>query len=247
MPRAVVMLSFLLAPLALHGCGAVFEAWSEGPPAQRAVGKGVHTVHKGDTLYAIAWLHGLDYRRLAEWNDIAAPGYLIHPGRSLRLAPPADHRRAVPKKADKAQAGGADNKPDKRAAARAQAAPAAWKWPLGSPRAKPRATKVGSGRGLLIRGRPGQTVHSAAAGRVVYSGFGLKHYRGLVIIHHSGDFFSAYGGNDRLLVGEGDAVGAAQPIAQLAEGRGAGGEAALYFEIRRRNRTVNPLRYLPAL
>lgn len=246
MPRVLSVWPLLLA---LHGCGVAFEPWAEAPPARQSVGKGVHTVHKGDTLYAIAWLHGLDYRRLAEWNDIAAPGYLIHPGQSLRLAPPADHRRAAAKKTNRA------NKPkpkkadkaDNKAAPRAQAAPAAWKWPLGSPRAKPRATKVGSGRGLLIRGRPGQTVHSAAAGRVVYSGFGLKHYRGLVIIHHAGDFFSAYGGNDRLLVAEGDAVGAAQPIAQLAEGRGAGGEAALYFEIRRRNRTVNPLRYLPAL
>lgn len=244
MPRVLPVLPFLLA---LHGCGVAFEPWAGTPPARQSVGKGVHTVHKGDTLYAIAWLHGLDYRQLAEWNDIAAPGYLIHPGQSLRLAPPADHRRAAAKKANKTKAKKADSKSNNKAASRAQAAPAAWKWPLGSPRAKPRATRVGSGRGLLIRGRPGQTVHSAAAGRVVYSGFGLKHYRGLVIIHHSGDFFSAYGGNDRLLVAEGDAVGAAQPIAQLAEGRGAGGEAALYFEIRRRNRTVNPLRYLPAL
>jgi len=251
MPPLLLVLFALLALPALPGCGAVFEAWSEGTPAQRAVGKGVHTVHKGDTLYAIAWLHGLDYRRLAEWNDIAAPGYLIRPGQSLRLAPPADHRRVAQTKMSKAKtnkaAAGRADKTNKATAPRAQAAPAAWQWPLGSPQAKPRATKVGSGRGLLIRGRPGQTVHSAAAGRVVYSGFGLKHYRGLVIIHHSGDFFSAYGGNDRLLVAEGDAVGAAQPIAQLAEGRGAGGEAALYFEIRRRNRTVNPLRYLPAL
>ncbi len=232
MPRVLFLLPVLLA---LHGCGAVFEPWWETSPAQRPVEKGVHTVHKGDTLYAIAWLHGLDYRLLAEWNDIAAPRYLIHPGQSLRLAPPADYRRAAAK-----NAGG-------KRAPRAAAAPIAWKWPLGSPQVKPRATKVGSGRGLLIRGRPGQTVHSAAAGQVVYSGFGLEHYHGLVIIRHPGDFFSAYGGNGRLLVAEGDAVGVAQPIAQLAEKRARGKGAALYFEIRRRNRTVNPLRYLPAL
>jgi len=115
MPRVLPLLPFLLA---LHGCGAVFEAWSEGPPAQRAVGKGVHTVHKGDTLYAIAWLHGLDYRRLAEWNDIAAPRYLIRPGQSLRLAPPADHRRAAAKKANKVKAKKADtdNKANRGAA-----------------------------------------------------------------------------------------------------------------------------------
>ena len=87
---------------------------------------------------------------------------------------------------------------------------------------------------------------SAAAGRVVYSGFGLKHYQGLVIVRHAGDFFSAYGGNDRLLVREGDEVAAGAPLGLLARESVYARGAALYFEIRVRGRAVNALRYLPA-
>jgi lipoprotein NlpD len=50
-----------------------------------------HVVASGDTLYGIAFRHGLDYRRLAAWNAIAPP-YLIRPGQRLRLGPPPDAR-----------------------------------------------------------------------------------------------------------------------------------------------------------
>lgn len=48
-----------------------------------------HIVQKGDTLFAIAFQNGLDYRDLAFWNNIADPG-LIKTGQVLRLIPPAD-------------------------------------------------------------------------------------------------------------------------------------------------------------
>ncbi|HWG10084.1 MAG TPA: peptidoglycan DD-metalloendopeptidase family protein [Rhodanobacteraceae bacterium] len=43
-----------------------------------------YVVARGDTLYSIAFKHGLDYRALAARNDIASP-YVIHPGQVLRL------------------------------------------------------------------------------------------------------------------------------------------------------------------
>lgn len=49
-----------------------------------------YTVLRGDTLFSIAFRYGLDYRRLAAANAIAAP-YTIFPGQSLALreaAPP---------------------------------------------------------------------------------------------------------------------------------------------------------------
>ncbi len=47
-----------------------------------------YTVRKGDTLYGIALDHGLDYRELASWNEIADPN-LIRVDQKLRLhAPP---------------------------------------------------------------------------------------------------------------------------------------------------------------
>ncbi|HEX2531911.1 MAG TPA: LysM domain-containing protein [Burkholderiaceae bacterium] len=41
----------------------------------------------GDTLSGIAQEHGLNYRDLAEWNNIQNPNQ-IQQGQSLRLSPP---------------------------------------------------------------------------------------------------------------------------------------------------------------
>ncbi|MEM9532892.1 MAG: peptidoglycan DD-metalloendopeptidase family protein [Pseudomonadota bacterium] len=45
-----------------------------------------YTVQPGDTLYAIAWRYGLDYRDLARWNAISG-SYTIYPGQAVRLYP----------------------------------------------------------------------------------------------------------------------------------------------------------------
>ncbi|MBS0556963.1 MAG: peptidoglycan DD-metalloendopeptidase family protein [Proteobacteria bacterium] len=47
-----------------------------------------YRVVRGDTLYSIAFKHGLDYRDLAAWNGIGAP-YRIFVGQDLRLSAPA--------------------------------------------------------------------------------------------------------------------------------------------------------------
>ncbi|HEX3121732.1 MAG TPA: LysM domain-containing protein, partial [Rhodanobacteraceae bacterium] len=41
---------------------------------------------RGDTLYAIAFRNGVDFRELAAWNGIEPP-YRIYPGQDLRLGP----------------------------------------------------------------------------------------------------------------------------------------------------------------
>jgi len=68
------------------------------PPAQRPP---FYRVRKGDTLYALSWRFGVDYRQLARWNQIRHP-YRIYPGQSLRLSsPPAGSQRqarATPKR-----------------------------------------------------------------------------------------------------------------------------------------------------
>lgn len=48
-----------------------------------------YQVRRGDTLYAIAFRNGLDYRDLARWNSIADP-FVIYPGQQLRLGPPGN-------------------------------------------------------------------------------------------------------------------------------------------------------------
>ncbi len=70
--------------LVLAGCAT---SQSEAPPVQvedLSTGRAAsvpaeYTVKSGDTLYGIAWRHDMDYRDLAEMNNIAPP-YNIQPG-----------------------------------------------------------------------------------------------------------------------------------------------------------------------
>ncbi len=50
-----------------------------------------YRVVKGDTLYSIAFRHGVDFRDVARWNGIAAP-YTIWPGQQLVLRGPSSSR-----------------------------------------------------------------------------------------------------------------------------------------------------------
>ena len=58
-----------------------------------------YVVRRGDTLYAIAWRYGLDFKSLARWNGIGEP-YVIHPEQRLRLTEPREmpvvETRALP-------------------------------------------------------------------------------------------------------------------------------------------------------
>jgi len=54
-----------------------------------------YTVRKGDTLYTIALDHGIDYKELAEWNNITNPN-VIRVGQPLRLKAPVSSVVATP-------------------------------------------------------------------------------------------------------------------------------------------------------
>ncbi len=57
------------------------------PASAAASAAATYRVVRGDTLYSIAFKHGLDYRELAAWNGIASP-YRIFVGQDLRLGAP---------------------------------------------------------------------------------------------------------------------------------------------------------------
>ncbi|HLV02214.1 MAG TPA: LysM peptidoglycan-binding domain-containing protein [Acidobacteriota bacterium] len=50
---------------------------------------GSYTVKKGDSLYAIARLHGVDLDDLVRWNDLS-PSAVIHPGQEIKLSADAE-------------------------------------------------------------------------------------------------------------------------------------------------------------
>jgi lipoprotein NlpD len=232
-----------------------------------------HLVVRGDTLYGIAFRHGLDYRDLARWNAIAPP-YTIFPGQRLRLdaaratsasrtpassatvrtSPAAAHAAApaTPTAASTAPASTPAAAPAPKPVAAAPAAPAAspqsggsvaWRWPTNGQVIGKFVAGEPTKQGINIAGSSGQPVIAAAAGEVVYSGSGLIGYGELVIIRHSDTFLSAYGHNRRRLVAEGDRVAAGQQVAEM--GRSGASRDMLHFEIRRNGKPVDPLPLLP--
>ncbi|ROR32246.1 lipoprotein NlpD [Inmirania thermothiophila] len=242
----------VLAAILLAACSP--RAWLNHPPPDPP---GVHVVRRGETLYAIAWRHGLDYRRLAAWNGIAPP-YRIHPGQRIRLRPPqaATARAGAPKAtaspgrrppAPRAQPTPEAERPAVPAAREAPPAAAGpagrpvFSWPTEGPLLA--GFRDGAKRGIDIGGRPGQPVRAAAAGRVVYAGSGLVGYGRLIIVKHNAEWLSAYGHNRRLLVREGEHVRAGQVIAEL--GASGADRPKLHFEIRRFGEPVDPLTLLP--
>jgi lipoprotein NlpD len=222
--RAAALLG--LATL-LAGCGGESR---RTPPSS-------YVVKAGDTLYAISWRHGLDYHELARLNGIG-PDYRIDVGQVLRLS------AAAPVTAHAAPAAPAAAPPATAAfPAPLPVTPAPrWLWPADG-RAGPTVRQPNGGLGLEIEGSAGAEVRAAAAGRVVYTGAGLRGYGSLVIIKHDEAWLSAYGYNRELAVHEGDSVRAGQRIAAM--GAGPSHRPALYFEIRLNGRPVDPATSLP--
>lgn len=87
----LVLAMAVLAACSVRPRTVVLQRPGAPPSAQAAHGAREHVVVRGDTLYGIAFRHGMDYRDLARWNAISAP-YTIYPGQRLSLTGP----RSVP-------------------------------------------------------------------------------------------------------------------------------------------------------
>lgn len=93
-------------------------------------------------------------------------------------------------------------------------------------------------KGVDIEGREGQAIVAAAAGKVAYSGSGLKGYGNLIIIKHADNYLTAYSHNKINLVKEGDIIKRGQKIAEL--GKTDSDRPILHFEIRKNGKPINP-------
>tara|TARA_Y100000588_G_C14219222_1_gene910275 strand:+ start:140 stop:952 length:813 start_codon:yes stop_codon:yes gene_type:complete len=218
-----------------------------------------HVVTRGETMYAIAFRYGLDYRQVANANQIAAP-FLIYPGQKLRIDPQAD--MTLPTAQKMATASQITTKQDTSASLPSdneqpatsveqnttpnvtttkQSGDLGWVWPADG---KVLVSFKNSGnKGIDIAGKLGHPVRAAADGKVVYSGGGLIGYGELIIIKHNKHYLSAYGHNNNLIVKQGDIVVSGQHIADM--GRSGTDIIKLHFEIRRDGKPVDPIRYLP--
>ena len=192
---------------------------------------GTHRVVKGETLYAIAWRYGMDYRYLAECNHIPS-SYVIQAGQLIYL-----HEREL------SQAKINNHRIEKLVITEKKIVLAEpnfstlnWKWPA---KGKIIRTFSGSNKGVDIVSHIGEPIYAAASGKVVYCGNGLRGYGNLIIVKHNSLYLSAYAHNKKIFVRNGEWVKKGQVIAEMG---GTGTDIVkLHFEIRRAGKPINPL------
>jgi murein DD-endopeptidase MepM/ murein hydrolase activator NlpD len=238
-------------------------------PCSCALSKGVyHTVRPGQTLYSIGKVYQVDVDVLARVNhlrdrsSISAGQRLFIPGATgVKYVPPTVKtqvaggrqatNRGIASRTSKASTG--TTRPSGRAAgdaaktgsARAVVLTDRFSWPVkGSVLKKFGDANGAAGKGMEIAVPSGSAVRAAAAGKVIYSGDGIKGYGNLIILKHDESFFTVYGFNRQNLVGTGGFVSRGEKIALSGTPPG-GGRPRLHFEIRRGKDAVNPLHYLP--
>lgn len=225
-----------------------------------------HIVIPGDTLFSIAWRYGLKYEALAAHNGIKPP-YVIRPSQIIRLdvLPPkvtqankplikstTSTQKTITKAPAKSfptqtRSGVSQIKKTPSVTATQQKSQPTgtplWRWPASGVFLSSFQSNSGLNKGIDIGGKLGEPVLAAAAGKVVYSGSGLRGYGKLLIVKHNDTFLSAYAHNNILRVKEGDFVKAGQIIAEM--GSSGTDRVKLHFEIRREGTPVDPMKFLP--
>lgn len=212
----------------------------------------VHIVHKGDTLYSIGKLYGVDYHVLARRNRVRYP-YTIYVGQRIYIKSTAPRPSYIPISKEKKQIyrKKSSTKPSSKTSRKKKTKPKArysgvnLRWPIhGKVTSNFGKRNRRMHDGIDISAKLGTPVHAAASGEVVYSDQRISGYGKLIIIRHSRDMFTAYAHNQRNLVRKGDRVQSGDLIARV----GRSGRATaphLHFEVRRGKTPVNPLAYLP--
>jgi len=199
-----------------------------------------HVVRRGQTLWRIAKVYGVEINVLAGANGISDTSSL-ETGQVLFI-PGAAAVRDVPAYPAPLDSATADIPP----ATADDDRKAKWLWPVkngevlsyfGAPRRTHRH------QGIDIRGRDGQPVRATRPGRVTYSGSGMRGYGKTVIVDHGNGMSSLYAHNSSLVVRKGERVERGEIIAKVGRSGNASTEHC-HFEIRRRDKPVDPLGYL---
>lgn len=220
------------ALVSVLGCGAGLQTTIDADDVPELVGVW-YTVEPGDSVSAISTRYGVPVEDIVELNGLAQPDRL-EAGQELFLFGIDELIRRLPPKT-------APTPPSPTPAAARR-----FIWPIAGGTLTSRFGKRGrrQHKGIDIGVNPGTPVLAAAAGEVIYSDNKQRGYGNLVILRHADNYVTVYAHNRRNLVDEGDTVGQGTRIAEVGStGRSTGPH--LHFEIRKANKAVDPLKYLP--
>ena len=194
------------------------------PPIKTLAAGFYHRVKKGDTLWKISRVYSVDMHRLAEFNKISNT-CKIEVGQKIFI--PDSFRKS--KKLKKALN---------------QATSFIWPYKGELASCYLQLKKNVKNQGIDIIARPGASINAAEAGNVIFTSSNMRGYGMTIIIEHSENFSTIYANNQKNLVKTGDYVKKGQTIA-YAGSTGRTSRCILHFELRKNNKTQNPLLYLP--
>src|SRR5690554_5894658 len=242
-----LLLATVLSSTVLVGCTSrttrapVTDMSTAPTQAPTAAAGQTYIVKPGDTLFKIAQSSGVDVARLGQLNNITDPSQL-RVGQVLRLdgqiaAQPATGTAVTAPVVAVPAVQPVDTKETARAS---DASVVSWGWPTNG---KIIQGFNASTKGIDLEGTPGDPVHAAADGKVMYAGNGVRGLGNLILLGHSNGFITAYAHNQELLVQTGQDITKGTKIATV--GQTDTTSPRLHFEVRRRGTPVDPLSYLP--
>lgn len=173
-------------------------------------------MQKGETLYRISQAYGVSLEEITRTNRIEDPSQV-----------PVGERIAIPGRTISGLT-----------------------WPVKGTLSSRFGKKRGWRRfhsGIDILARKGTPIRAAADGLVVVSGKsldGYSNYGKIVVVQHGDGMKTLYAHNNTNRVGPGECVKAGEVIGEVGSTGNATG-AHLHFEIRRNNKPLDPLKYLP--
>ena len=194
------------------------------PAIKTTVAGFYHSVKKGDTLWRISRIYSVAMDRLAEFNKIFNT-CKIETGQKIFI--PDSFRKTKKIKQPLSTA-------------------ASFVWPYKGELAScfNQIKKSVKNQGIDIIAKPGASISAAEAGNVIFTSANMRGYGKTIIIEHSENFSTIYANNRENLVKAGDYVKRGQTIA-YAGSTGRTSRCVLHFELRKNNKTQNPLLYLP--
>jgi len=195
-----------------------------------------HIVQRGETLWHISQAYNSSVSAIKDANNLQNDKIEI--GRRLLIPHAEKTKKVLPSSPPRI---GRPPKPSviiKPVPKRTTGAPV-FSWPL-SGKVLSTAEEAEREKKISIEGKPGETITTARAGQVFFTGE-TRGYSSTLIVDHLDGFYSVYGGDIEITVHKGETLAKNGIIGKMVSSRE---KPKLFFEIRRGTKPVNPFNYL---
>lgn len=222
-----------IAVFLLQGCSLMGKGKSPLLDKRGQAAGIYHRVQKKETLWGICRAYGVSMQDVAELNNIKNTSQIQ-----------AGDRIFIPG-AKKAKALSTSDASSSTPPEKIYSRPGLFIWPVRGRVIEKYGIYGGIKHdGIHIQVAAGTPVKAAKEGKVAFAGL-LEGYGNTIIVEHAENYVTVYANNRENIVRQGQRVGKGQKIAEVGVAPGPKPLAYLHFQIRRDNKTRNPLFYLP--